>query len=49
MVKEKKVTNADILFLSKKLVFFKYFPADILVTFHLSEKYQKFPEALWNT
>jgi len=49
MVKEKEVTHADILVLLKKLVFFKYFPADIFVTCHLSEKCQKFPEALWNT
>lgn len=34
--KKKKIVNVDISVLLRKLVFFKYFPADILVTCHLS-------------
>lgn len=34
--KKKKKVNVDIFVLLKKLVFFKYFPADILVTCHFS-------------
>lgn len=40
--------STDILFSSKKSLFIKRFPADILVTCRLGEKCQKFPEALWN-
>lgn len=48
MVGKKKLQMMMYFSLSKKSVFLKCFPADILVTCHPSEKCQKIPEALWN-